>query len=92
VRGLPTFHLAQRRVYCAWERKGAVLRVLNEQYHDRVISSTDGIKLSVNPTDWVLITPDPDTPFFQIHTEGATRESANANAERYSRIIEGMRT
>ncbi len=91
VRGLPNFHLAQRRVYCAWELKGTVLRVLNEQNHDRLISNTDGIKLKMNAHDWVLITPDPDGPFFHIHAEGATRETANANADRYARIVEGLR-
>lgn len=92
VRGLPGFHLAQRRVYCAWEHKGAVLRVLNEQYHDRLLSSTDGVKMKLNATDWVLIAPDPDGPFFHIHAEGVTREGANANADRYARIVEGLRT
>lgn len=91
VRGLPNFHLAQRRVYCAWESKGSVLRVLNEQYHDRIVSNTDGVKLKLNQTDWVLIAPDPDAPFFHIHTEGSTREGANANADRYARIVEGLR-
>lgn len=92
VRSLPAFHLAQRRVYCAWELKGTVLRVLNEQYHDRIISNNDGVKLRLNPTDWVLIAPDADAPFFHIHAEAATRESANTNADRYARIVEGLRT
>ncbi|TAH53954.1 MAG: nucleotidyl transferase [Chloroflexota bacterium] len=92
VRGLPSFHLAQRRVYCAWENKGTILRVLNEQYHKRIISNADGVKLKLSPTDWVLIAPDPDGPFFQVHAEGSSRESANANADRYARIVEGLRT
>lgn len=92
VRNLPGFHLAQRRVYCAWENKGGVLRVLNEQYHERLISSADGVKLALNPGEWVLIAPDPDGPFFHIHAEGDSRENANANADRYARIVEGLRT
>src|SRR5262249_32844916 len=90
VRGMPNFHLAQRLVYCAWEYKGSVLRVLNEQYHDRIVSNTDGVKLQLNPTDWVLIAPDPDGPFFHIHAEGNTRDGANTNADRYARIVEGL--
>jgi len=39
-----------------------------------------------------LIAPDPDGPFFHIHAEGATRENANATADRYARIVEGLRT
>jgi mannose-1-phosphate guanylyltransferase/phosphomannomutase len=48
--------------------------------------------MKLNAADWVLIAPDPDGPFFHIHAEGATRESANANADRYARIVEGLRT
>lgn len=91
VRGLPSFYLAQRRVYCAWEHKGTILRVLNEQYHDRIVSSVDGVKLNLSPDEWVLIAPDPDAPFFHIHSEGGSREGANANADRYARIVEGLR-
>lgn len=91
VRSLPPFYLAQRRVYCAWENKGTVLRVLNEQYHDRIISNSDGVKLRLNQTDWVLIAPDPDGPFFHIYAEGITRDASNATADRYARIVEGLR-
>lgn len=92
VRGLPPFHLAQRRVYCAWEFKGGVLRVLNEQYHDRILSTTDGVKLRLSDNDWVMIAPDPDGPFFHIYAEAATRDASNATADRYARIVEGLRT
>lgn len=92
VRGLPLFHLAQRRVYCAWENKGGVLRVLTEQYHDRILSNTDGVKLGLSENDWVMIAPDPDGPFFHIYSEGASRDASNALADHYARIIEGLRT
>lgn len=92
VRGMPGFHVAQRRIYCAWEHKGAILRVLNEQYHDKIMSNADGVKLKLTPNDWVLIAPDPDGPFFHIHAEAATRDAANASADRYARIVEGLRT
>lgn len=92
VRQLPPFYLAQRRVYCAWEYKGAVMRLLQEQHKDRVISTADGVKLMLNPNEWALIAPDPDGPFFHIYAEGATRESANTLADRYARIVEGLRT
>jgi len=92
ARGLPPFFLTQRRMYCAWEHKGAVLRMLNEQFHDRIITTTDGVKLRLSDKDWVLIAPDPDGPFFHIYAEGASREQANVNADRYARIVEGLRT
>ncbi|RIK33807.1 MAG: nucleotidyl transferase [Chloroflexi bacterium] len=91
VRGLPPFFVAQRRVYSAWENKGSVLRLLNEQYHKQLLSSVDGIKLSLHGNDWVMIAPDPDGPFFHIYAEAASRDAANATADRYARIVEGLR-
>ncbi len=92
VHSLPTFYMAQRRVYCALEHKGSVLRVMNEQYHDRILSNADGLKLQLTEQDWVMIVPDPDGPFFHIYSEGNTRDSSNAIADRYARIVEGLRT
>lgn len=92
VRSLPVFNLAQRRVYCSYDHKGTVMRMLTEENKDRVISNADGVKLQLNETDWVLISPDPDGPFFYVYAEASTREGVAAIADRYSRIIEGMRT
>ncbi len=91
VRGLPPYHMAQRRVYCAWEQKGTVMRILNEQYKDNIVHNIDGLKLSMDGRDWVLITPNPDEPVFHVYSEGHTREAANTLADRYARIIEGLR-
>jgi mannose-1-phosphate guanylyltransferase/phosphomannomutase len=91
VRSLPPFYLALRRVYCAWEHKGTALRVLNEQYHDRIVSNTDGVKVRLNEKEWVMVAPDPDGPFFYVYAEGVSREASNAIADRYARIVEGLR-
>lgn len=88
---LPPYHMAQRRVYCAWEHKGTIMRMLNEQYKDNIVNNIDGVKLSMNSRDWVLITPNPDEPVFHVYTEAHSREAANTLADRYARIIEGLR-
>jgi mannose-1-phosphate guanylyltransferase/phosphomannomutase len=92
VRSLPTFHVAQRRVYCAWEHKGTIMRIMQEQYQDRIASNVDGIKLDLTPTEWVMITPDQDSPHLYVHAEGGSRDAANALADRYARLIEGMKS
>lgn len=89
---LPPYHLAQRRVYCAWELKGTVMRMLNEQYKEQIVSDAEGIKLNLTSTDWVFISPDPDAPFFHVYAEAAGRDAATTIADRYARIIEGLRT
>jgi mannose-1-phosphate guanylyltransferase/phosphomannomutase len=91
VKSLPPYYVAQRRVYCAWEHKGTVMRVLNEQYKDEIVSNIDGVKLSLNSHDWVLISPDPDEPIFHVYSEASTRTSAETIVDRYARIVEGLR-
>ncbi len=91
VSSLPAYNIAQRRVYCAWEQKGTVMRMLNEQYKDNIVSNIDGVKLSLDSRGWVLISPNPDEPVFHVYAEAATREAANTIADRYARIVEGLR-
>lgn len=91
VKALPPYFLAQRRVYCAWDHKGTLLRLLNEQYKDCIIDNTDGVKLDLNSHDWVLISPNPDEPVFHVYAEADSHEAANTIADRYARIIEGLR-
>ena len=91
VKGLPPYYIAQRRVYCAWDHKGTLLRLLNEQYKDCIIDNTDGVKLNLNSHDWVLISPNPDEPMFHVYAEANSHEAANTIADRYARIIEGLR-
>jgi mannose-1-phosphate guanylyltransferase / phosphomannomutase len=91
VKDLPPYFIAQRRVYCAWDHKGTLLRLLNEQYKDCIINNTDGVKLNLNSHDWVLISPNPDEPVFHVYAEASSLEAANTIADRYARIIEGLR-
>jgi mannose-1-phosphate guanylyltransferase/phosphomannomutase len=91
VKGLPPYYIAQRRVYCAWDHKGTLLRLLNEQYKDCIIDNTDGLKLNLDGRDWVLISPNPDEPVFHVYAEANSNEAANTIADRYARIIEGLR-
>jgi mannose-1-phosphate guanylyltransferase / phosphomannomutase len=91
VQDLPPYYVAQRRVYCAWDHKGTLLRLLNEQYKDCIINNTDGVKLNLNSHDWVLISPNPDEPVFHVYAEARSHEAANTIADRYARIIEGLR-
>ncbi|MGE5139206.1 MAG: hypothetical protein ACM3JD_07090, partial [Rudaea sp.] len=92
VQNLPAYNLVQKRVYCAWEHKGTVLRMLSEQYKDNILNTVDGLKLSVDNQDWVLITPNPDEPVFHVYAQAQSRETANLLAERYARVIEGLRS
>ncbi len=88
---LPAYHVAQRQVPCAWDQKGTVMRLLNEQYKDSIVEQVDGIRIRSGERELALIVPAADEPVFYIYTEGATDEAAGTLADRYVRLIEGLR-
>ncbi|MFC2036424.1 sugar phosphate nucleotidyltransferase [Chloroflexota bacterium] len=91
VAELPAFHSHHQEVSCPWEAKGTVMRLLNQQYKDRRADLIDGIKILLGEGEWVLILPDPDFPKFHIYTEARNSSEAQDLAERYVRIVEGLR-
>ncbi|MCL4396133.1 MAG: mannose-1-phosphate guanyltransferase [Chloroflexi bacterium] len=92
VATLPPYHVAQKRVACPWDQKGTVMRLLNEQYKDKIIEQVDGVKLQVDDGSWILVVPEPDEAVFTLFAEAPTDQAASALADRYVRVIEGMRS
>ncbi len=92
VEMLPPYHIAQRRVACPWDMKGTVMRLVNEEYRDRIVEQVDGVKIRLDDEQWVLIVPEPDEAVFTIVAESSSQEAAGALADRYVRVIEGMRS
>ncbi len=89
VKQLPAYHLSQTRVHCRWEHKGKVMRILNQQYFDRKLEQLDGVKIDLG-REWVLILPDPDSPFFHIIAEGSSDEQAHVLANKYAGLVTGL--
>lgn len=90
LEGLPPYHLMHRKVPCRWESKGRVMRLLNEQYAERVVDRIDGIKISLGGEEWVLIVPDPDGPYFHIYAEGVSEEQAEVLVEKYAGLVASL--
>ncbi len=88
---LPAYHVAQRNVPCSWDQKGTVMRLLNDQFKDSMVEQVDGIRVQLGEREWVLIVPESDEPIFYIYTEGPSDEAAATLADRYARVIEGLR-
>lgn len=86
---LPTYHIHQAKVPCRWDAKGRVMRMLNEQYKDRQTDHVDGVKIDLGE-EWVLIQPDPDSPFFHIVAEGASEDQARLLVEKYGEQVAGL--
>ncbi len=88
---LPPFFTASKRVPCPWEQKGTVMRLLNEQYKDRIAEQVDGVKIRLDDREWVLIVPEADEPIFTVYAEGVSAENATKLVDHYGRVIDGLR-
>ncbi|MFH1084687.1 MAG: mannose-1-phosphate guanyltransferase, partial [Chloroflexota bacterium] len=92
MRAVPDYHLAMGVVNCPWEAKGTVMRLLNENYRDRLASQVDGVKIQLGDNEWVLVLPDPDRPLFHVHAQADSDEQAGELVARYQRIVEGLQS
>lgn len=87
---VPPFYVAQGQVDCPWEVKGTVMRLLNQQYKDRLGEMIDGVKINFSDEEWVLILPDADRPVFFIHTQARSQIQAQEMVNKYARIVESL--
>jgi mannose-1-phosphate guanylyltransferase/phosphomannomutase len=84
---LPPYHLSRVKVPCRWESKGRVMRLLNEQYSERVMDRIDGVRIDMGGGEWVLVIPDADGPYFHIYAEGVSNEQSEILAEKYAGLV-----
>jgi mannose-1-phosphate guanylyltransferase/phosphomannomutase len=89
VNQLPPYHLIRTQVNCPWEYKGKVMRILSEQYRERREEPIDGVKIDLGE-EWVLVLPDADRPLFHVLAESQSRDSAQALADKYARVVSGL--
>jgi len=87
---VPPYHMAQTEVTCPWESKGKVMRLLNQQYKERLGEQIDGVKIVLGDEEWVLVLPDADNPLFQVFAQAPTEEQASGLVQRYRRIVESF--
>ena len=90
VATVPEYHVAEGQVNCPWEIKGTVMRLLNQQYKERLGQQIDGIHIKLGENQWVLILPDPDSPVFHLHCQAPTQQAAQDLIEKYIRIVQGL--
>ncbi len=91
LEAVPEYHLAEGQVSCPWETKGTVMRLLNQQYRERLGEQIDGVKIQLSADEWVLVLPDADSPVFYIYAQAPSDEQARDLLDRYQRIVEGLR-
>jgi mannose-1-phosphate guanylyltransferase/phosphomannomutase len=89
VSSLPRYYQSTTSVTCAWESKGKVMRMLNENYRSQRGRHVDGIRIELGD-EWVLVLPDADRPLFHIVAEARSEQAARSLAEKYASVVNGL--
>jgi len=76
VDALPEYHFGMEEVYCPWDHKGRVMRMVAEQSKDKELLLLDGVKV-IDDGDWALVLPDPEEPFVYVCADGSDDASTN---------------
>jgi mannose-1-phosphate guanylyltransferase / phosphomannomutase len=86
---IPKAYLLKRSMPTPWAAKGSVMRTVVEAAGDRVIDTTDGVRV-VEPGDggWVLVLPDPADAVTHLWAEGADADAAQALLDEWAAVAE----
>jgi mannose-1-phosphate guanylyltransferase / phosphomannomutase len=87
---LPRTHMAQDRVDCPWECKGALMRSLNGRFRGEHVETIDGLKIHLNDGEWVHIAANPERPFFELRAEAEDIDRATELVVEYSTQLKEM--
>ena len=87
-KGFPDYFMAKRKTAFNGERNGlsTVFSAIANSHPDATATMTDGMKLDF-ADEWVHVRPSNTEPILRIYTEAASRERAEALAERFAAEI-----
>lgn len=86
LREIPPTALVQRKIPCAWEHKGALMRMLATHAKGKPSQFIDGVKI-FHGEDWVLIYPSQDEAYFHLCVESDDRRVTEETAAHYTDLF-----
>ncbi|MCL2103145.1 MAG: hypothetical protein FWH25_03810, partial [Syntrophorhabdaceae bacterium] len=87
LREIPPTTVIRRNIPCAWEHKGALMRMLTLHAKGKPSQFIDGVKV-FEGEDWVLAYPSQDAAYFHLVVEAGDREAATNMAEEYTGLFQ----
>jgi len=85
---IPHAHVVRRSVPTPWSVKGAVMRRIVEAAGDRVIDTTDGVRVVEADGRWALVLPDPAEAVTHVWAEGPDAQAATDLLTAWSEVVE----
>ena len=87
LREIPLTTLIRRNIPCAWEHKGALMRMLTLHARGKPNQFIDGVKV-FEGEDWVLAYPSQDAAYFHLVVEAGDRDVATQMADYYAGLFQ----
>jgi mannose-1-phosphate guanylyltransferase/phosphomannomutase len=85
---IPEAHLLKRSVPTPWAAKGSVMRHVVEAAGERVIDTTDGVRVIEDDASWILVLPDPAEAVTHLWAEGSDRDTAQTLLEGWAHVVD----
>ena len=87
VRKVEDFYYRQTQITCGQSLKGKMMRKFLEDAKGKRSSSTDGVKIWLNETDWILMIPDQYSDHLNLYIQAANEESGKMIYQEYKEKI-----
>jgi mannose-1-phosphate guanylyltransferase / phosphomannomutase len=85
---IPVAHLLKRSMPTPWAAKGIVMRTVVEAAGDKMIDTTDGVRVVEPGRGWILVLPDPLDAVTHLWAEAADGDSAQALLDEWAMVVE----
>ena len=87
VKEVEEFYYHQTRIACSQALKGKMMRKFLEDAKGKRSSSTDGVKIWLNETDWILMIPDQYSDHLNLFIQAKDEANGKAIIEAYEEKI-----
>ena len=84
---IPTANVVRQAVPTPWARKGVVMREVLERAGERVVVTTDGVRVVEADGRWALVLPDPSEAVTHLWAEGPTGDAAEELLGRWAAVV-----
>ncbi len=85
---IPMAHVVRRDVPTPWAAKGAVMRHVVEAAGDRLVDTTDGVRVVEADGSWAMVLPDPSQAVTHLWAEAADAAAAAELLARWTEVVE----
>ncbi|MFF7633336.1 sugar phosphate nucleotidyltransferase [Kitasatospora sp. NPDC008050] len=86
---IPQAHMQRRDVATPWAAKGMVMRSVVEAAGNRLLDTTDGVRVVEPDGRWTLVLPDPAEAVTHLWAEGPDDEATQSLLEEWAAVVDG---